>query len=148
MSAGVDTPSPQPSPPRSGGEGAVKRVPLRFVLAVFVGNGLSFYDFVTFSYFSVYIGRTFFPSQDPSTSLLSALATFGVGFLMRPVGAFVLGRLGDSAGRKPAMLLTFTLMGIAIAGMALTPSYAAIGTAAPVLVILFRLSRGATKELS
>ena len=123
-------------------EAPAKRVPLRFVVAVFVGNGLAFYDFVTFSYFSVYIGRTFFPSDDPSTSLLSALATFGVGFLMRPVGAFVLGRLGDTAGRKPAMLLTFTLMGIAIAGMALTPSYAQIGMAAPVLVIAFRLLQG------
>jgi len=109
---------------------------------VFVGNGLSFYDFVTFSYFSVYIGRTFFPSHDPSVSLLSSLATFGVGFLMRPIGAFVLGRLGDSAGRKPAMLLTFTLLGLSIAGMALTPSYAAIGIAAPVLVIAFRLVQG------
>jgi MFS family permease len=119
-----------------------KRVPLRFVLAVFVGNGLAFYDFVTFSYFSVYIGRTFFPSHDPTASLLASLATFWLGFLTRPIGAVVLGSMGDRKGRKPAMLLTFLLLGISIAGIALTPSYAAIGTAAPVLVIAFRLLQG------
>jgi MFS family permease len=117
-------------------------VPIRHVAAVFIGNALSFYDFVTFSYFSTYIGRTFFPSHDPSISLLASLATFGVGFVMRPIGAFFIGRMGDRIGRKPAMLLTFALLGIGIAGMALTPSYAAIGVAAPVIVILFRLVQG------
>lgn len=118
------------------------RVPLKHVLAVFVGNGLEFYDFVTFSYFSVYIGRTFFPSGDSNLSLLAALATFGVGFLTRPIGAVVLGTMGDRVGRKPAMLATFGLMGAAILGLALTPSYAQIGVAAPILVILFRLLQG------
>jgi len=117
-------------------------VPIRHVVAVFIGNALSFYDFVTFSYFSVYIGKTFFPSTDPSTSLLAALATFGVGFVMRPIGAFFIGRMGDRIGRKPAMLMTFALLGIGITGMSLTPSYAAIGVAAPVIVIFFRLVQG------
>jgi len=117
-------------------------IPVRHVAAVFIGNALSFYDFVTFSYFSVYIGRTFFPSHDPSISLLASLATFFVGFLMRPIGAFFIGRMGDRIGRKPAMLLTFTLLGIGITGMSLTPSYASIGVAAPVIVILFRLLQG------
>ena len=63
------------------------RVPVRHVVAVFVGNGLEFYDFLTFSYFAVYIGRTFFPSQDHATGLLASLATFGIGFATRPVGA-------------------------------------------------------------
>ncbi|HVU20188.1 MAG TPA: MFS transporter [Rhizomicrobium sp.] len=117
-------------------------IPIRHVVAVFIGNALSFYDFVTFSYFSTYIGRTFFPSHDPSISLLASLATFGVGFVMRPVGAFFIGRMGDRIGRKPAMLMTFALLGIGITGMALTPSYAAIGVAAPVIVILFRLVQG------
>lgn len=119
-----------------------RSVPLRYVAAVFVGNGLEFYDFVTFSYFAVYIGRTFFPSHDPAVSLLASLATFGVGFLMRPVGAMVIGPMGDRIGRKPAMLFTFTLMGLAITGLSLTPSYASIGIAAPVLVIVFRLLQG------
>jgi len=89
-----------------------RRVPLRYVAAVFVGNGLEFYDFVTFSYFAVYIGRTFFPSHDPAVSLLASLATFGVGFLMRPVGAMVIGPMGDRIGRKPAMLFTFNVSSI------------------------------------
>ena len=121
---------------------APRRVPLKHVLAVFVGNGLEFYDFLTFSYFSVYIGRTFFPLGDKNLSLLATLATFGVGFLMRPVGAVVLGTMGDTKGRKPAMLLTFALMGAAILGLAATPSYAQIGIAAPAIVILLRLLQG------
>jgi MFS family permease len=119
-----------------------KRVPLKHVIAVFIGNGLEFYDFLTFSYFSVYIGRAFFPSNDPSTSLLASLATFGIGFATRPIGAIVIGRMGDRIGRKPAMLLSFSLMGFAIIGLALTPSYAQIGLAAPVIVVLFRLLQG------
>jgi len=123
-------------------EGPAKRVPLRHVMAVFVGNGLEFYDFLTFSYFAVYISRTFYPGGNPSTALLATLATFGAGFLTRPIGAIVIGGMGDRIGRKPAMLLSFTLMGVAIVGLALTPSYAAIGPAAPVIVLLFRLVQG------
>lgn len=118
------------------------RVPLRHVAAVFIGNGLEFYDFLTFSYFAVYIGRTFFPSEDPSLRLLGALGAFGIGFLTRPIGAIVIGGMGDRIGRKPAMLLSFTLMGVAIVGLCLTPSYAQIGIAAPIFVLLFRLLQG------
>lgn len=118
------------------------RVPLRHAVAVFAGNGLEFYDFVTYAFFAVYIGRTFFPSADASLSLLGSLGTFGAGFVTRPVGAMILGPLGDRIGRKPVMLLTFTLMGIGIAGLCLTPSYARIGIAAPILVLLFRLIQG------
>ena len=107
-------------------EGPAKRVPLRHVMAVFVGNGLEFYDFLTFSYFAVYISRTFYPGGNPSTALLATLATFGAGFLTRPIGAIVIGGMGDRIGRKPAMLLSFTLMGVAIVGLALTPSYACL----------------------
>ena len=112
------------------------------VAAVAVGNALEFYDFLTYSFFAAQIGRTFFPSNDPSTSLLASLATFGAGFLMRPVGALVIGRFGDRTGRKPAMLLTFTLMGLAMIGLALTPAYRTIGIAGPVLAIIFRLIQG------
>ena len=70
-----------------------------------MGNGLEFYDFVTYAFFATQIGHTFFPSQTPGLSLLSSLATFGVGFLTRPLGAIVIGRFGDRAGRKPAMML-------------------------------------------
>ncbi len=118
------------------------RIPLRHVMAVFVGNGLEFYDFLTFSYFAVYISRTFYPSSNPSTALLATLATFGAGFLTRPIGAIVIGGMGDRLGRKPAMLFSFVLMGAAIVGLSLTPSYAKIGAAAPVIVLLFRLLQG------
>ena len=121
---------------------AGSRVPLRHVFAAFAGNALAFYDFLTFSYFSIDIGRTFFPTHDRALSLLASLATFGIGFVMRPVGAIVIGRWADRAGRKPAMLLTFALLGIGIAGMALTPSYAQIGIAAPIIVVSLRLMQG------
>ena len=119
-----------------------KNVPLRHVMAVFIGNGLEFYDFLTFSFFAVYIAKTFYPGGSTSSGLLATLATFGAGFLTRPIGAIVIGRMGDRVGRKPAMLLSFALMGFAIVGLALTPSYAQIGIAAPVLVIVFRLIQG------
>jgi len=114
----------------------------RQIVGVVAGNALEFYDFLTFSFFAVDIGAAFFPSNDHTASLLASLATFGVGFLTRPLGAFVLGRLGDRIGRRPAMLICFGLMGLAIAGLALTPSYASIGFAAPILVVTFRLLQG------
>lgn len=114
----------------------------RHIAAVVVGNALEFYDFLIFSYFAVYIGQAFFPAQGSGSGLLLSLATFGVGFLTRPIGAIVIGSMGDRVGRKPAMMLSFTLMGVGIVGLALTPSYARIGVAAPVLVLVFRLLQG------
>jgi MFS family permease len=121
---------------RSGG------VPARHVAAVVVGNALEFYDFLTYAYFAVYIGRAFFPSDSPSSSLLASLATFGVGFVTRPIGGIVIGRIGDRLGRRPAMLLSFSLMGVAIVGLALTPPRSMIGIAAPLLVVFFRMLQG------
>src|SRR5580704_13204364 len=89
----------------------------RHVAAVVAGNALEFYDFLTYAFFAVYIGKTFFPSNVPSASLLAALATFGAGFVTRPIGAWVIGKMGDRVGRKPAMILSFSLMGVAIAGL-------------------------------
>lgn len=121
---------------------AAPAVSVRQLAAVVAGNALEFYDFLTFSFFTVQIAHTFFPGQDEDTKLLATLAIFGVGFLTRPVGAFFIGRWGDRVGRKPAMMLSFTLMGIAILGLALTPSRAAIGIAAPILFLCFRLLQG------
>jgi len=117
-------------------------VPARHIAAVVVGNALEFYDFLNYSFFAVYIGRAFFPSTSPSASLLASLGTFGMGFVTRPIGGFVIGRMGDRVGRKPAMILSFSLMGIAITGLALTPPHSMIGVAAPVLVVLFRMLQG------
>lgn len=117
-------------------------LPLRYAFAVFAGNGLEFYDFMTYAFFAVYIGKTFFPSGDPMLSLLASLGTFGVGFITRPLGALYFGTLADRIGRTPVMVTSFTLMGTGIAGLCLTPSYAQIGIAAPVLVMIFRLIQG------
>ena len=114
----------------------------RHVAAVTAGNALEFYDFLNDAFFAAQIGRTFFPSANAAGSLLASLATFGAGFLMRPVGALTIGRMADRIGRKPAMLLSFALMGVAMAGLALTPSYRTIGVAAPLLAIGFRLMQG------
>jgi MFS transporter, MHS family, citrate/tricarballylate:H+ symporter len=117
-------------------------MPLSKVFVVGIGNALEFYDFLTYSYFAIQIGHCFFPAAQTTHGLLYSLATFGVGFLTRPLGAIVIGRIGDRAGRKPAMVLSFTLMGIGIMGLALTPSYATIGIAAPILLLIFRLLQG------
>jgi MFS family permease len=113
----------------------------RQLAAVVAGNALEFYDFVTYSFFAAQIGRALFPG-DAASSLIYSLATFGVGFLTRPLGGLVIGRYADRRGRKPAMILSFTLMGIGLIGLALTPSYSAVGMAAPVLAIAFRLVQG------
>ncbi|HVU29080.1 MAG TPA: MFS transporter [Sphingomicrobium sp.] len=113
----------------------------RQIAAVAAGNALEFYDFVTYSFFAVQIGRTLFPG-DSSHSLIFSLATFGVGFVSRPLGGLIIGRMADRRGRKPAMILSFTLMGLGIVGLALTPSYRLAGAAAPVLAVMFRLLQG------
>src|SRR5450755_2516318 len=97
------------------------RISIKHIAAIAAGNSLEFYDFMTYSYFAVYIGKTFFPSEDPNASLLASLATFGVGFTTRPIGALIIGRMGDRIGRRPALILSFALMGLAIAGLALVP---------------------------
>jgi MFS family permease len=111
------------------------------VAAVSAGNALEFYDFLTYTFFAVQIGEALFPGSGDARLLLS-LATFGVGFVTRPLGGFVIGRIADRRGRKPAMILSFSMMGIAIVGLALTPSYAMIGMAAPVIAVLFRMLQG------
>jgi MFS transporter, MHS family, citrate/tricarballylate:H+ symporter len=114
----------------------------RATLGATIGNMLEFYDFVTYSFFAIQIGRTFFPSHSQFASLMLSLATFGAGFVTRPIGALVIGAYSDRVGRRPAMILSFTMMGSAIIALAVTPSYDAIGIAAPILVIAVRLVQG------
>lgn len=113
----------------------------RQIAAVVAGNGLEFYDFLTYSFFAAQIGEALFPGGR-DTRLLLSLATFGVGFATRPLGGIIIGRMADRKGRRPAMLLTFSLMGIALVGIAATPSYASIGIAAPLLAVFFRMLQG------
>jgi len=114
----------------------------RHVAAAVAGNALEFYDFTTYAFFATQIGEAFFPGKTQFLRLILALITFGVGFATRPLGAVVFGRLADRAGRKPAMLASLTLMGVSIIGLALTPPFARIGVAAPVLVLVWRLAQG------
>ncbi|MGZ3233232.1 MAG: MFS transporter [Croceibacterium sp.] len=112
------------------------------VLAATLGNGLEFYDFITFAFFAIQIGHTFFPSQSAFLSLMGSLATFFAGFLTRPLGAFVLGTYADKVGRKPAMMISMSLMGAGIILLVLTPSYAQIGVAAPIIAVIARMIQG------
>jgi MFS family permease len=114
----------------------------RQVVAATIGNALEFYDFVTYSLFSIQIGHAFFPSHDAYVGLMLSLATFGAGFLTRPIGALVIGAYSDRVGRRPAMMLSFTLMGASIVTVALIPPYAAIGIAAPILAVAARMAQG------
>jgi MFS family permease len=124
-----------------GDENVRPRLTSKQIAAVAAGNALEFYDFVTYSFFAVQIGRCLFPG-DSSQSLILSLATFGVGFVSRPLGGLIIGRMADRRGRKPAMILSFALMGVGIAGLALTPSYRVAGIAASILAVLFRLLQG------
>ncbi|MGA2411110.1 MAG: MFS transporter, partial [Candidatus Binataceae bacterium] len=118
------------------------RVPASAVVATVLGNALEFYDFTAYAFFAVMIGRVFFPARDPFVSLLLSVATFGAGFITRPVGGIVIGAYGDRAGRKPAMMMSVGLMALGMVLLAATPPYAAIGPAAPILVVLARLIQG------
>jgi MFS family permease len=117
-------------------------IPISAVVATVLGNALEFYDFTTYAFFAVMIGHAFFPSHDPFVSLLLSVAAFGVGFISRPLGGIVIGAYADRAGRKPAMMLSIGLMAIGMVLLAATPSYAAIGIAAPILVVVARLIQG------
>lgn len=114
----------------------------RVVAATVIGNALEFYDFVTYAFFAVYIGKAFFPAATPLGSLLLSVAVFGVGFVTRPLGGILIGSYADRAGRKPALLLTIALITVGTLGLALTPSYEAIGWAAPAIVVTARLVQG------
>ncbi|OUI85989.1 citrate-proton symporter [Acetobacter tropicalis] len=106
------------------------------------GNMLEMYDFMVFGYYAAAIGRTFFPSSDPYAELMMSFATFGAGFLMRPLGALLLGAYVDRIGRRKGLILTLTLMSIGTLTLTLTPGYAAIGVLAPLLVLCGRLLQG------
>ncbi|MGF6548672.1 MFS transporter [Paraburkholderia youngii] len=112
------------------------------IAAITLGNGLEFFDFTIYSFFATIIGKLYFPVEGQLVQLMLAVGTFGVGFIMRPVGGIVLGGYADRAGRKAAMSLTLWLMTLGSAIIAFAPTYAAIGVAAPLLVILARLIQG------
>ncbi|MDX3380649.1 MFS transporter [Streptomyces niveiscabiei] len=107
-----------------------------------VGNLIEWYDWYAYTAFSVYFAAAFFPSGDQTAQLLNTAAVFAVGFLMRPIGGWVLGRYADRRGRRAALTLSVTLMAVGSLIVALTPSYDTIGVVAPVLLVAARLLQG------
>ncbi|HKT95965.1 MAG TPA: MFS transporter [Paraburkholderia sp.] len=114
----------------------------RIVFSSSIGNALEWFDFLVYGYFAPVIAKQFFPVHDEWLSTLLAIGTFGISFLMRPLGAIVLGVYGDRKGRKAALTLSIALMMAGTLAMAVMPPYATIGLAAPLLVLLARLVQG------
>src|SRR5580700_6941482 len=121
---------------------AERRKKIRTVFRVASGNFLEMYDFMIFGYFSAAIGRAYFPAQSAYASLMLSLATFAVGFMVRPLGAIFLGAYIDHIGRRKGLLVTLGLMSIGTLTIALVPRYETIGLFAPIIVVLGRLCQG------
>jgi len=127
--------------PRTGGWRSSYGLP--FVIgASSAGTIIEWYDFYLYATLAPFFAPVFFPNDNPTASLLSAFATYALGFLVRPFGAVVFGRIGDVVGRKYAFLLTISIMGLATVGVGLLPTFAAIGLLAPIILVLLRLSQG------
>ena len=114
----------------------------RAVTAASIGNALEWFDFIVYGFFAVTMAKLFFPSENETVSLLLALATFGVTFFMRPLGAIVLGGYADRHGRKAAFTLTILLMTAGTAIIVVAPTYSSIGIFAPILIVVARMIQG------
>jgi len=121
---------------------AAPRNPWKEICAASIGNALEFYDLVIYGYFAVVISKQFFPAADPTTSLLLTVGTFGISFVMRPFGAIVLGSYADRAGRKASLTLSITIIIVGTAMLVFAPTYAQIGIASPLFVLVARLLQG------
>jgi MFS transporter, MHS family, proline/betaine transporter len=115
---------------------------IRILTAASIGNALEWFDLLIYGYFAVTISRLFFPTEDQTVSLLLALGTFGVSYLVRPLGAIVLGAYADRAGRKASLMISILLMMIGTLLMAVIATYASIGVLAPIAVLVARLMQG------
>jgi len=118
------------------------RIVRRAVVASVIGNGLEWYDYMLYGFFAVFIKQAFFPTEDQFVGTMLVYTTFAISFFLRPVGGVLLGVYSDRVGRKPALTLMIFMMGIATVVIGLTPTYAAIGIAAPILIILARMLQG------
>ncbi|NEM07124.1 MFS transporter [Geodermatophilus normandii] len=131
--------SPTPAP----GAPTHERTPRKAAIASFVGSMLEYYDFFIYGAAAgLVFPKVFFPDTDPTTGTLLSLATFGVAYVARPLGAVVIGHFGDKVGRKRMLVLTLLLMGVSTFLIGALPSYAAIGVAAPILLVVLRIAQG------
>jgi MFS family permease len=121
---------------------AERRAKINAVIRVSAGNFLEMYDFIIYGYYASYIAHTFFPAGSEFVSLMSALIAYGAGFLVRPIGAIVIGAYMDRKGRRNGLILSLSLMAVGTASIALTPGYAQIGALAPVIIVIGRLVQG------
>jgi MHS family proline/betaine transporter-like MFS transporter len=121
---------------------AMKQSALRTAGAGLIGNVLEWFDFAVYGYFATDIGKQFFPESSPTARQLLSLAVFALGFAARPVGSIVLGMVGDRIGRRALLTLSIGLMGGATLAIGLLPTFASIGVAAPVLLVVLRLVQG------
>ncbi|MFJ5223550.1 MFS transporter [Streptomyces sp. NPDC088400] len=128
--------------PESAAEPAIPAKAYRVIAAASIGNALEWFDILIYAFFATTIAKIFFPATDDTVSLLLALGTFGVSYLVRPLGAIVLGRYADRVGRKAALMLSIRLMMLGTALIAFMPSYGSIGLLAPLAVLLARLIQG------
>lgn len=127
--------------PSAGGK-PMSRAEWRTILLASLGGALEYLDFILYGIFAGYIGRAFFPATDPLTSLILSFGVFAGGYLARPVGGFVLGHFGDRFGRRRILIWSILLMSISTMGMGLLPTYASIGAAASILMVVLRLMQG------
>ncbi|MGY3620730.1 MFS transporter [Bradyrhizobium sp. USDA 10063] len=126
---------------RAGIEARKKNI-TRLIVATSIGNALEWYDISVYAYFAVYVSKAFFPNDDPTTSLLLTFGTFGLSFLIRPIGGVMLGTYADRHGRKASLMVSIMLMTAGTLTLALMPTYDKIGILAPIGVLLARLVQG------
>lgn len=124
--------------------GADDKARIRAILVGSIGNLVEWFDFYVYSAFSLYFADAFFPGDDPVAQMLSASGVFALGFFMRPIGAYIFGRIGDGRGRRAALMLSVLLMCAGSLIIAFAPTYATIGAAAPALLLFARLLQGAS----
>ena len=135
LSAPIDFPAPSFADPK-------QRNIARLIVATSIGNALEWFDISVYAYFALYVSKAFFPNQDATISLLLTFGTFGLSFLVRPIGGVILGAYADRHGRKASLMLSIVMMTFGTLAVALMPTYASIGVAAPIAVVLARLVQG------
>jgi MHS family proline/betaine transporter-like MFS transporter len=115
---------------------------IKIILIGLIGNVMEWYDFAVYGYFATVIGQLFFPAADPATSLIASFGAFAAGFLVRPLGGLLFGRIGDLYGRRRAMVLSVVAMAVPTVLMGFLPTYETAGIAAPILIVLLRIVQG------